>query len=181
MIYIDEGAFYECGITSVTIPNSVTSIERYAFSYCSGLTEVTVPNSVTTILEMAFLGCSGLKSVTIGNSVTFIGYDAFADCDELTDIYCYAESVPGIEMYHENINPFYATLHVPAASVEAYKTAFFWREFGTIVALDATDVKNVSADADQQGYRLPDGKYLKEGKLVIFKDGKEYNASGTLQ
>ena len=50
-------------ITSVEIPNSVTSIESYAFYKCSGLTSITIPNSVTSIGYAAFYGCSGLTSV----------------------------------------------------------------------------------------------------------------------
>ena len=60
-------------LTSVTIPNSVTSIEQYAFYGCSGLTSITIPNSVTSIGGGAFYGCSGLTSITIPNSVTSIG------------------------------------------------------------------------------------------------------------
>ncbi len=72
--------------TSVTIPNSVTSIEDEAFSYCSGLTSVTIPNSVTSIGSYAFEYCSGLTSVTIPNSVTYIGSYVFYDCSGLTSI-----------------------------------------------------------------------------------------------
>ena len=74
------------GCKNTTIPNSVTSIGEYAFSYCSGLTSVTIPNSVTSIGQYAFSGCSGLTSVTIPNSVTCIGVGAFSDCTGLTSI-----------------------------------------------------------------------------------------------
>ncbi|MBR5778006.1 MAG: leucine-rich repeat domain-containing protein [Bacteroidales bacterium] len=63
--------------TSVTIPNSVTSIGRSAFEGCTGLTTVTIPNSVTSIGMCAFEGCTGLTTVTIPNSVTSIGRSAF--------------------------------------------------------------------------------------------------------
>ena len=80
-------AFPGCsGLTSVTIPNSVTSIDMAAFSGCSGLTSVTIPNSVTSIGEDAFRGCSGLTSVTIPNSVTSIGESAFSGCSGLTSV-----------------------------------------------------------------------------------------------
>ncbi len=68
-----------------------------------------------------------------------IAYGAFANCDELTDVYCYAEKVPStnsdayVDSYIE-----YATLHVPAASVEQYKATAPWSNFGTIVATDGT-------------------------------------------
>jgi hypothetical protein len=70
---ISEGAFSGCsGLTSVTIPNSVMSIDYAAFEGCSGLTSVTIPNSVTSIGDEAFTNCSGLTSVTIPNSVTIL-------------------------------------------------------------------------------------------------------------
>ena len=47
----------------IVIPNSVTSIGKYAFSGCSGLTSVTIPNSVPNIGDCAFSGCTGLTSV----------------------------------------------------------------------------------------------------------------------
>ena len=74
------------GLTSINIPNSVTSIGDYAFDGCSGLTSVTIPNSVTSIGNRAFSYCSGLTSVTIGNSVTSIGNEAFSYCSSLTSV-----------------------------------------------------------------------------------------------
>ena len=75
---IESGLFMlGSGLTSATIPTSVTTIGSSAFAYCSGLTSVTIPNSVTSIGDSAFEGCSGLTSATIGSGIQRIGGSAF--------------------------------------------------------------------------------------------------------
>lgn len=87
LMRLNKGAFGGCsGLTSITIPNSVTSIGALAFNECRGLTKITIPNSVTFIDGSAFYRCSGLTSVTIGIRVTSIGNSAFSYCSSLTSI-----------------------------------------------------------------------------------------------
>ena len=84
---IGWGTFYGCsGLTSITIPNSVTSISGYAFSNCDNLTDIIIPDSVTSIGNYAFYESSKLTSVTIGNGVTSIGTHAFARCSGLKSV-----------------------------------------------------------------------------------------------
>ena len=84
---IDDKAFDGCArLTSITIPDSVTSIGNYAFCNCSNLTSITLPDSVTSIGKEAFKMCYALTSITIPSSVTDIGDDAFEECTKLTSI-----------------------------------------------------------------------------------------------
>jgi len=80
-------AFYDCiSLTSVTIPNSVISIDMAAFRNCSNLSELIIPSSVTSIGGSAFYGCSCLNSIIIPGSVKTIGGRAFQDCDNLSSL-----------------------------------------------------------------------------------------------
>jgi len=87
VVAIGNKAFYDCSsLTSITIPDGVTSIGDYAFDGCSSLTSVTIPDSVTSIGDYAFYFCSSLTSVNIPDSVTSIGVGAFNLCSSLTSI-----------------------------------------------------------------------------------------------
>ncbi|MBL4643644.1 MAG: leucine-rich repeat protein, partial [Flavobacteriaceae bacterium] len=84
---IGQQAFYNCtNLISINIPNSVTSIGVIAFSRCTSLTSIEIPSSITSIGEAAFSFCAGLTSIEIPSSVTSIGAGAFQDCTGLTSI-----------------------------------------------------------------------------------------------
>ena len=84
---IGNSAFDGCsGLTSLTLPSSLTSIGDYAFAYCSGLTSLTLPSSLTSIGDNAFYYCRGLTSVTLPPSLTTIGDEAFAHCHSLASV-----------------------------------------------------------------------------------------------
>lgn len=79
-------AFCNKNLTSVEIPDSVTSIGDYAFYACSSMTSVVIPDSVITIGWSAFASCGSLTSVVIPDSVTSINYGMFGGCSGLTNI-----------------------------------------------------------------------------------------------
>ena len=74
------------------IPDSVATIDHYAFQGCAGLTSVNIPSSVASIGNLGFNGCKGLTSVTIPASVTSIGGGLFGNCSELLSIEVAAEN-----------------------------------------------------------------------------------------
>ena len=85
---IGEEAFQKGDIVSVTIPDTVTTIGKYAFFYCTSLTTVNFPQSgsLTTIVDGAFEQCFKLQSANIPDGVTEIGQSAFIHCREMTEL-----------------------------------------------------------------------------------------------
>jgi hypothetical protein len=139
---IGDYAFSSCGeLSSIDIPNSVKSIGDYAFIGCRKLGSVNIPYGVTTIGENAFYNCSELKTIILPKIITKIGNMAFNSWGS-KDVYCYAEQLPelgeGVFFAYSGTN---ATLHVPATSIETYKGAEQWKDFGSIVALTDDDPK----------------------------------------
>ena len=118
-------------VTDLIIPDIVTSIGDYAFSYCRSLTSVTIPDSVTSIGDYAFYTCESLTSVAIGNGVTSIGSYAFYSCDSLTSVYCKPTTPPtgGSSMFGSNASG--RTIYVPRNSVEAYRSAWYWKNYAS--------------------------------------------------
>lgn len=92
---------------------------------------------MTSIGDGVFRSCSALTTVTIGSGVKKIQFNAFSKCPELKDVYCLAETVPTTQSNaFEDSYIEYATLHVPSASLSAYKVAAPWRNFGNIVDIN---------------------------------------------
>ena len=111
-------------------------IETATNTLAFGCKNTTIPKSVTSIEEGAFESCSGLTTITIPESVTSIGECAFADCENLRDVLCLAEQVPTTPVNAFEDTPISeATLHVPAASIEAYRAAEPWSLFKSIVPI----------------------------------------------
>ena len=124
-------------MTSISIPNSVTSIGWCAFADCSKLTSINIPKGVTSIGLGAFGGCYGLTTCTIGNSVTSIGTSAFGDCSGLTSCTIEATMPPTLGNGTFNYNASGRKIYVPSASVDTYKVVANWSTY-------ASDIEPIS-------------------------------------
>ena len=88
--YIGNSAFRGCSqLSEIVIPDGVVSIGQYAFS-ASGLVSVDIPDSVTTLDRGAFERCSRLTEISIGSGITELSLDVFASCYSLTSV-----TIPG--------------------------------------------------------------------------------------
>ena len=95
---IGYNAFYDCrSLSNIIFPNSVTNIGGGAFWLCCLLTSIVIPNSVVSIEEYTFMDCCSLLNIVIPDSVTSIGGCAFSGCSSLTSIII-PNSVVSIEM-----------------------------------------------------------------------------------
>ena len=131
-------AFCECtSLTSISLPESMTSIGDRAFEICTSLTSISLPEGVTSIGEYTFSNCTSLTSISLPESLTSIGEYAFNRCTSLTTIVCRAKEVPELSTdVFLNVPQSEATLYVPSSSIEAYRAAEQWKDFGKILPLE---------------------------------------------
>lgn len=120
---ISDEAFINCPkLTNISIPNSVTYIGFSAFSSCTSLKSITLPSSLSTIQSYAFYNCRNLKTIRIPVSVTSIGNNAFADCPSLMTV-----TYPGSKTQWDDItkgrNSDVLENHLICAMLEATFTA----------------------------------------------------------
>ena len=160
---IGHWAFFGCdGFTgSLVLPESIKSIGDDAFTWCSGFTgSLTLPKGLTDIKGSSFAGCSGftgsliipegitdLDSIVFGYCSGFTGnlvlpeglisiIRSFVGCKGFTDVINYSiePQSDGGAFYDVPIE--FITLHVPGISLEKYKVANGWKDFGSIVPIE---------------------------------------------
>ena len=204
---IHDEVFTGCNLSSVDIPASVTYISGSAFGYNPNLTavnvsadntaymsedgvvfnkekttiilypagkqgEYSIPNSVTGIGDKAFENCKKLTSLVIPSGVESIGEYALGNCENLHSITCKASVPPACGWKVFDWLNMSIPLYVPAGSIADYQAADQWKDFTNIQALPTTSFGDVQSDDVQCT------KVLRDGQLLIEKNGKTYNALG---
>ncbi|MBQ3606465.1 MAG: leucine-rich repeat domain-containing protein [Muribaculaceae bacterium] len=145
---ISGAAFQDCtNLTSVSIPNSVTSIGASTFQGCTGLTSISIPNSVTSIGASTFQGCTGLTSISIPNSVTSIGASTFQGCTGLTSI-----SIPDSIAYIGQ-HVFQGCTNLTDITIANSVTKIGYRAFSDCVSLTSITIPDSVAEISSEAFK----------------------------
>lgn len=170
---IGQYVFSGCSsLSSLNLPENIQAVNHGLCNNCTSLQSVYIPKSVLAIGDYAFRGCEKLKTIYITENVLGMGSSSFGNCENITDVYCYAMTppIPISTYYKKGINDFflnsyinYSTLHVPQSSIEKYKNAFSWSDFGNIVALTEEDTgvttERINVNNIKDFYSI-DGRHL---------------------
>ena len=157
---IEEGAFYDNDLAELTIPDGVTYIGKWAFTYNQSFTSLTLPNSVTELGVAPFSYCTGLINVTLSEGLTEIPEAAFAQCSAMTDI-TIPDSVTSILAEAFDGCDSLTTIHgVPGSYAETFANAYGY----AFVSSAATTASGTCGDG--VNWTLYDG-----GKMIISGSG----------
>lgn len=186
VIEIEEGGFWGCvAVTSITIPNSITSIPDKAFGSAMELNSVTIPDSVTSIGFQAFYWCRTITSITIPNSVTSIDIMAFGGSPLLNTVYYegtqeeWRTVTKATDSFDESVNFIYVNLTV---SVESYRVTdkdvnvkysgcqnngYYSKSLRSYPTTSNTFF-NTNTDFEEEGFYRVETRYAKTKSLVSY-------------
>ena len=172
---IGESAFEECrSLESVTFAGkALREIDDWAFYNCHTLKNITIPECVTSIGKAAFFDCSYLKEITLPSTVQTIADNAFGQCPKVAKMTVNATTPPVVEAEtFEDIDRS-IPLYVPIGTSLQYETADYWCEFFNVIEYNAPSaIDNIpSSTANTR-------KILRNGQLLIIRDGKTYSVIG---
>nr|WP_315317177.1 leucine-rich repeat domain-containing protein [Treponema denticola] len=154
---IDSWAFSDCtGLTSISLPASLTTIGEGAFEGCKSLTSITLPANLTKIDKYTFSDCTGLTSITLPANLTQIGEYAFYDCKGLTSVHLPA-SLTTIDRY-----AFYGCGGLASA---VFEDKNYWKVYdddsysGTSTSINSSDLDNAATAAEYLREETGEGGY----------------------
>lgn len=174
--------FLNCtSLAAIDLPAGMTSIGNSSFSKCTALKTFKFPAALSQIKPKTLYECYGITSITLPDSLTAMGAYSICYCDNLKEVYAPAKTPavldPDLEPFFE-LNMAAITLYVPEESVEAYKAAPVWKDFGKIQGhdfsqgvqgVDMTEDVVPVAYYDLQGRRV--GSDSKGVVIIRYSDG----------
>ena len=186
---IEASAFEDCrSIQSITFGGAagapgraaapaansqLKKIGNWAFYNAHELQHLDIPEGVEEIGDGAFYGCTYLEDMVLPSSIRGIGDNCFALCGKLTKIVCNATTPPAIQaktFYDVNRQ---IPVYVPDEAIASYESDEYWQEFDIQGASDIEDaISKTTSDP------IAVKKVLRDGQVLIMRDGKMYNLQG---
>jgi len=145
-------------LTSVTLGTGLTTIQDFAFKDCSSLTSITIPNTVTTIGTNAFYFCTNLTSITIGNGVASIGNEAFYNCSGLTSI-----TIPN------SVTSIGASAFTSCSGLTSITIPNSVTSIGDSAFESCESLLSISVDSNNPNYSSEDGILFNKLKTILIK------------
>ncbi|MBQ7003335.1 MAG: leucine-rich repeat protein [Oscillospiraceae bacterium] len=161
---IGESAFAECGnLVTVVLPEGVEAILGSTFYGCTSLSNITLPDTVTSIGNFAFYNCASMDSLTLPESVEEIGYSVFTACESLKEL-AFPEGVTVIGQYMFRDCAMLHEVTIPSTVVSIESSAFSGCEdlsyvnYGSnAAAWDAIAIENYNESLKYAVIRYADG------------------------
>ncbi len=188
IVGVGPEAFNYCwGLKSISLPETIESIDTLAFGYCTSLRSIEIPNSVKTIGNEAFTGCSALSSASIGEAVESIGDYGFFGCTGLSEI-TVPQSVTHIgeyafmgvhwlnEVHAESIIP--SDAHATAFSTTAYKNATLYVPAGTLATYQAHPTWSKFLNMEVDNGTMSIDEISRDGEIEVTAHGTTISISG---
>ena len=174
---IHDSSFEDCrSLESVTFAGTaLREIGDWAFYNCHSLKDITIPEGVTSIGKAAFFDCSHLNELTLPSTVQTIEDNAFGQCAQVKKMNVKAAVPPVVESEtFEDIDRSIPVL-VPQGTLKLYREAPYWQEFFNIAESEVmAGVENTMKPSTMTNCQ----KIIRDGNLVIIRDGVEYNVMG---
>lgn len=143
---IEESAFYYCDkLISITIPDTVTKLGSRAFAWCNSLESVSVGSGITEIPDYCFNHCAALAAVEFPSNITSVGLRAFSYCEKLADVVI-PSTISEVKERAFAGCPSLEFVTFENDSVTLGKNLFDGSEKVVVIAADGSDGKNYCAE-----------------------------------
>lgn len=140
---INYYSFYNCSKLAITeLPESLevlgsgaTYVDGGCFASCKAIPSILIHDGITSTPTQCFMDCTGITTADLPSTLSLIKSALFHRCSKLTTIYCRATNPPTMQGYDGfGTTSALAHVYVPAASVDAYKTATNWTKYASIIS-----------------------------------------------
>ena len=176
---LGNSAFEMCEkLSAVSLPEGIETIGSFCFNLCKQLQTVHLPEGLVSMGTLAFYQCENLTTVSLPATLVTIEENAFDGCTALSELTNYnpvPQDIAAKNVFNK-LNLASVTLRVPEGSLSAYQNAPVWQDFNIVEFDPHEGIEQPTSDSSLKGRGE---KLIKDGQLLIERNGNIYNANGT--